>query len=151
MTEPVAHETLLFERTYACAPAVLFAAFADPAARSRWGRPSPDAVIIFDAADFRVGGRDVSRCGSALDPRFLVEAVYLDIVDGRRIVYAETVGEGSTHFSAGLYTVEITPSGARSALKLTVQLAAFTGPEAAEGVRAGFGAALDNLALEVAA
>lgn len=150
MNDPATvHQTLVFERTLACPASTLFQAFADPASRSRWGRPSPTAVVIYDAADFRVGGRDISRCGAAEDPRFQVEAVYLDIVADRRIVYAETVGEGGTRFSAALYTVEIAPLGARAQLTLTAQIAAFAGPDVVEGVRMGFTAALENLALEV--
>lgn len=146
-----AHETLVFERIYACSPATLFRAFADPQARARWGRPAPDAVIIYDAADFRVGGRDISRCGAADDPRFDVEAVYLDIQPDRRIVYAESVSEGWSRLSAALHTVEIAAANEGAALRLTVQLASFAGADMAAGVRHGFGVALENLAGEVGA
>lgn len=150
MTEAaIAHETLVFEQTFACTPQVLFGAFADPAARARWGRPSATAVIIYDQTDFRVGGRDRSRCGAQDDPRFNVEVTYLDILPGRRIVYAETVADGAMPLSASLNTVEIAPEGANAKLKVTVQLAALSGEDMAAGVRFGFNAALANLAREV--
>jgi len=147
MTGPATrHDTLAFERAFDCPPALLWDAFADPAARARWGAPSPDAVILYDATDFRVGGRDLSRCGARGDPRFHVEAIYLDIQPGARIVHSERVSEGATPLSAALHTVEIFAKGERSALRLTVQLASFGGADMAGGVRQGMSAALDNLA-----
>ncbi|MDP3855190.1 SRPBCC family protein [Phenylobacterium sp.] len=146
-----AHETLIFERPFACSPEILYGAFADPVARARWGLPSPTATIIYDEADFRVGGRDRSRCGAKSDPRFLVDVTYLDIVPNHRIVYSEKVMDGDRALSAALHTIEISPRAAAALLKVTVQLAAFEGEDMAQGVRFGFNAALDNLAREIAA
>jgi uncharacterized protein YndB with AHSA1/START domain len=143
------HETLVFERTFACPAEILYEAFADPGARARWGLPSPTATIIYDEADFRVGGRDRSRCGAKSDPRFQVDAVYLNIVPNQRIVYSEMVADGKRALSAALHTIEISHDGVKAHLKVTVQLAAFDGEDMAEGVRFGFGAALNNLGREI--
>jgi uncharacterized protein YndB with AHSA1/START domain len=144
-----AHDTIVFERSFACPPGMLYDAFADPVARARWGAPSPTAVIIYDETDFRVGGRDKSRCGSKADPRFHVEVRYLHIVPMERIVYSETVSESGTTLSAALQTIEISNTRGGSALKVTVQIASFGDAGMADGVRFGFNAALDNLAREL--
>jgi uncharacterized protein YndB with AHSA1/START domain len=143
------HGTLIFERAFACSAETLYQAFADPVARVRWGLPSPTATIIYDEADFRVGGRDRSRCGAKNDPRFRVDAVYLNIVPDRRIVYSETVADGERALSGALHTIEISHDGAKAHLKVTVQLASYDGEDAAAGVRFGFGAALNNLSTEI--
>jgi uncharacterized protein YndB with AHSA1/START domain len=146
-----AHDTIVFERSFACPVAMLYDAFADPTARARWGVPSPTAVIIYDKEEFRIGGTDLSRCGGKNDPRFHVEATYLDIVPGSRIVYSEVVTEGGRRLSAGLQTIEMKEAAGRSVLKVTIQIAAFDGADMADGVRHGFGAALNNLARELGA
>lgn len=144
-----AHDTIVFERSFACPLSMLYEAFADPVARARWGIPGSGAVIIYDKEDFRVGGTDYSRCGLKDDPRFHVEAIYLDIVPESRIVYSETVTEGGNRLSAALQTVEMSSKNGRSHLTVTVQIAAFNGADMAAGVRHGFGAALENLAREL--
>ncbi len=143
------HDTLVFERRFACTLGALYQAFADPVARARWGVPSPTAVIIFDEADFSVGGRDRSRCGPRENPHFNVDAVYLDIRPGARIVYAERVADGDTPLSGALHTLEFAADGDGAVLRATVQIAAYGGADMAQGVRQGFGAALDNLAAEL--
>lgn len=144
-----AHDTITFERSFRCPLGLLYEAFADPVARARWGTPSPSAVIIYDKADFRVGGTDLSRCGAKHDPRFHVEATYLDIMPESRIVYSETVSEAGRRLSAALQTIEMKATVEGSSLKVTVQIAAFDGADIADGVRHGFNAALANLAREL--
>lgn len=57
------HATLVFERQVPASIEKVFAALADPVARSQWGAPSETAVILYDEADFREGGQDRFRCG----------------------------------------------------------------------------------------
>src|ERR1700730_6633756 len=61
------HATLVFEREIPAPVEEVFAAFADPVARTEWGAPSDTAVVIYDEADFREGGQDRFRCGSKAD------------------------------------------------------------------------------------
>ncbi len=142
------HETLVFERDFICTRAALFEAFADPVARARWGQPSDTAVIILDSADFRVGGSDRSRCGTKENPEFQVDATYLDIQPGTRIVYSERVAKGDMPLSAALYTIEFGARGEKALLQVTVQIAAFVGADMVAGVKQGFDAALENLSRE---
>ncbi len=142
------HGVITMERTYEAAPARVFAAWSDVRARERWGRPSDDTVIVYDKAEFRVGGEDVSRCGAAGDLRFLARVRYLEIIAARRIVMAESVAEAGVSRAASLITVEFEPAGKATKLKLTLQVCALEGPGMLEGYRVGWTAALANLAAE---
>jgi uncharacterized protein YndB with AHSA1/START domain len=140
------HATIVIERTFDAPTQRVFAALSDPVARARWSAPSDTAVIIYDEADFRVGGRDIFRCGAKNDPRYRGETHYRNIVPNRRIVSTETVDELDTRLSVALTTVELEPDGELTKLKLTVQLAALGDPRMIDGTRTGYAGALDNLA-----
>jgi uncharacterized protein YndB with AHSA1/START domain len=103
------HGTVTAERIVEAPIARVYAAFADPQERERWGAPSDTAVFAYDEADFRVGGRDLARCGPKEDPRFRVEARYLDIVPERRVVSAEIVREIERPLATNLTTLELRP------------------------------------------
>ncbi len=145
----VAHETLVLQRTYAATPARVFRAWADPAARLRWGPPSDGVAMVYDTADFRAGGQDISRCGTPGVLEYRVEVRYLEILPDRRIVMSETVAQDGQILSAALITVELTAEGAGTRLAFTDQVAAIGGPDMIAGSRAGWNAALDNLVREI--
>jgi uncharacterized protein YndB with AHSA1/START domain len=151
MTEPsVTHATIVLERVYDASPARVFQALADPQARARWGTPSKNVDLVYDKTDFRVGGLDVSRCGPRGSLIYRVETRYVDIEPEQRIVSTEVVCEGWSRLSVSLITVELHPEGASTRLVLTDQIAAFGGKDMIAGSQAGFNAALDNLAVELA-
>ena len=52
----VTHATFVLERVYDAAPARVFKAFADPAAKRRWFAEGEGWQIDAFDADFRVGG-----------------------------------------------------------------------------------------------
>lgn len=150
----VSHASFTLERVYDAAPPRVFAAWADPAARLRWGPPSADTVIDYLETDFRPGGRDLSRCGPRGKPVFEVEARYADIVPDARILFSEAVRQGECLLSLALVTVELrsgTGAGDRitTRLSLTNQITAFD-PGMIDGNRGGWSAALANLATELA-
>ena len=147
--QSVMHETFVMERRYDAEPGRVFAALADPEARQRWAAPAPDQAIEYEEADFRIGGRDLSRCGPIGDLRYRVEARYLDIVPDRRIVFSETIGTGELRYSVSLISVTLAPAGPGTHLTLTVQIASLDGADMAPGCKAGLSAALDNLAVEL--
>jgi uncharacterized protein YndB with AHSA1/START domain len=150
MNSPAHHKTFVFERICEAPVKAVFAAFADPKARARWGTPSSTAVMIYDEADFRVGGRDVFRCGSMADPRFRGETRYLGIVPDRRIISSETIETGGKPLSVSLVTVDLEPAAdASTYVRLTVQLVSLDGPGMIAGSRTGYEAALDNLVREM--
>lgn len=143
--QPTIHATLVFEREISASPEAVFAAFADPVARARWGTPSDTATVIYDQADFREGGEDRFRCGSKLDPNIHGTSRYLDIVANRRIVSSETIAINGTRLCASLTTLELVPHGANTKLKNVTQLASFIGNDMVQGHETGTNASLDNL------
>ncbi len=144
----IAHATLVMERTYAAAPARVFAAWESTEARARWSAPADDIVIKYEQADFREGGRDVVRCIEPGQADFIAEVTYLDIVRDKQLVFAESVSNGDRHVSAALISVQFTPASAGTHLHLTLQIAAFDESGMEAGYQHGWAAALDNLAKE---
>ena len=150
MSEAVHHATIVLERTYDARPSRVFAAFVDPAARMRWGVPSQSVRLIYDQTDFRIGGKDVARCGPAGNLMYRVETFYQDIVPDQRIISAEVVTKDETRLAVSLITVELQPSAAGTRLVLTDQIAALSGADMVADSKAGYSAALDNLATDLA-
>jgi hypothetical protein len=62
MNDKLQHATITLQHSYSAPLERVFSEFADPGARARWSAPSND-VLIYDEADFRIGGKDVFRCG----------------------------------------------------------------------------------------
>ena len=139
------HSTLVFERTVPAPASQVFAAYADADARVRWGAPSDRSVLIYDAADFSVGGIERFRCGSKNDPKYHGTAWYHDIVPDSRIVSTERIEADGQTLCVSLTTVEFLPGGGQTRLKTTVQIASFVGAEMVKGNEEGHSASLDNL------
>jgi uncharacterized protein YndB with AHSA1/START domain len=139
------HATLIFERNIPAPIEKVFAAFADPVARSEWGAPSDTAVLVYDEADFREGGQDRFRCGSKANPNIHGMTRYLDIVANRRVVSSETISMDGKRLCASLTTLELAADGETTKLTNTTQLASFIGDEVVKGHETGTNASLDNL------
>jgi uncharacterized protein YndB with AHSA1/START domain len=144
----LAHATLIMERTYKAAPARVFAAWESVEARLRWSAPTEATKIVYDRAEFREGGVDVSRCIEPGLADFVAEVHYLNIQRDSRIVFAESVRQGGKQMSAALISVEIAPKPDGAYLLLTMQIAAFDGSGMEAGYQQGWTAALDNLVRE---
>ena len=114
--------------------------------REAWAAPSETAIFIYDETDFRVGGRDVARCGAKSDPRFRVETRYVDIVPMQRIVSTETIYEADKLLAANIATVEFLPDGQRTRIKVTVQVTSFVGKGMIDNTQAGHAGSLSNMA-----
>lgn len=141
----VAHETLVFERRLRASPDAVFAAYADVDARARWSAPSATAAVVYSSADFRVDGTDAFRCGRSDDLRFAGVVRYVDIRDGRRIVYCEVIATSDAPLSASLVTWELSADGSGTRLVVTDQVTSFVGMDMIDGSRSGMNGALDNL------
>jgi uncharacterized protein YndB with AHSA1/START domain len=144
----IAHATIVMDRTLNAAPARVFAAWADVEARKRWSAPADNIRIEYEAADFREGGRDVSRCIEPGNADYVATVNYLDIRKDARIVFAEDVTHGNKRVSAALISVELTSKGAATHLALTLQIASFDEAGMEQGYQFGWSSALDNLAKE---
>jgi uncharacterized protein YndB with AHSA1/START domain len=138
------HATITLERSYPAPPERVFTEFANPVARARWSAPSED-FLIYDEADFRVGGRDVFRCGPKGDPKFRGETRYLLIVPNVRVVSSETLDMDCQRLAVSLTTLDFEPAEDSTNLKVTVQMVSFVGPDMIHGYESGNRSALENL------
>jgi uncharacterized protein YndB with AHSA1/START domain len=145
-SNPVVHGTVVVERTIAVPVTRVYGAFADAKEREAWGAPSDTAIFVYDEIDFRVGGRDVARCGAKDDPRFRVETRYIDIVPTQRVVSTETIHEIDNLLAVNITTIEFVPEGQRTRLKVTVQVTSFVGNGMIDNTKAGHTGSLSNMA-----
>jgi uncharacterized protein YndB with AHSA1/START domain len=144
MTErSVTHATFVVERTYDAAPARVFAAWADPAAKSRWF--GGDEFEL----DFRVGGRELNRGAMESGQAYSFEARYQDIVPDQRIVYTYEMQLHGARISVSLGTVQLEPAGDGTRLTYTEQGAYLDGLDTPEQREQGTGALLDALGAEL--
>jgi uncharacterized protein YndB with AHSA1/START domain len=113
----VTHATFSLERTYEAPPARVFAAWADPAAKSRWFARD----VAEHHLDFRVGGKEIIRARPGGGPVLSFESTYQDIVDGERIVYSSALSTEEQVATVSLTTVELSPDEGGTRLVLTEQ------------------------------
>jgi uncharacterized protein YndB with AHSA1/START domain len=113
----VAHSTFSLERTYTAAPARVFAAWAEPAAKAQWfAGPNSEHRL-----DFRVGGHEIARGANSGGDVLTFESTYHDIVPSARIVYSSTLSVHDKVATVSVTTVEISPAGDGTRLVLTEQ------------------------------
>lgn len=111
----VKHTTFTLERTYAAAPATVFAAWSDPDTKARWFADADDAYSL----DFRVGGTEAVHGGGDVD--LVATSRYHDIVTDERIVYTTELFADETLCTVSLTTVQFEPDGTGTRLVLTEQ------------------------------
>ncbi|HWZ99365.1 MAG TPA: SRPBCC family protein [Candidatus Dormibacteraeota bacterium] len=148
MNDKLQHATITLQHSYSAPVERVFSEFADPTARARWSASSNDA-LIYDEADFRIGGRDVFRCGPKGDPKFRGETRYLDIVSNARVVSSETVDADGQRLAVALTTLKFESTEDGTNLTVTVQMVSFVGPDMIHGYESGNNSALKNLSLHL--
>jgi uncharacterized protein YndB with AHSA1/START domain len=138
----VEHGTFVLERVYDASPERVFAAWSEPQAKARWFGGPEEAEFELD---FRVGGWERRR-GMLPDGReYAFEAVYRDIVPGRRIVYAYDMLVDGIRISVSVATAEFEPEGDGTRLVFTEQGAFLDGHERPARREQGMGSLLDSL------
>jgi len=115
-----AHSTFVIERTYGASPQRVFDAWADESAKAQWFGPSEKPEGSY-SLDFRVGGVERLAVPASGGPVYTFDAVYQDIVRGRRIVYTYDMHRDDARISVSLATVEIEAHGEGTQLTLTEQ------------------------------
>jgi uncharacterized protein YndB with AHSA1/START domain len=137
----IEHGTFVVERVYDASPDRTFAAWSDPLAKARWYSDPEQELEL----DFRVGGWE--RHGGTLpDGReYAYQALYQDIVLGRRIVYTYDMLLDGIRISVSLATAEFKPERDGTRLVFTEQGAFLDGHEMPARREQGMGSLLDLL------
>ncbi|TIS56241.1 MAG: polyketide cyclase [Mesorhizobium sp.] len=152
MTErSVVHSTFVIKRSYAAAPAKVYFALSDPAAKKRWFADPDNPMPSRHEMDFRVGGKEVNAGGPKDGSIYTFNATYQDIVPNERIVYSYEMLFGDTRISVSLATIELRPEGNGTRLVLTEQGAFLDGHDDPATREHGTGALLDALGASLAA
>jgi uncharacterized protein YndB with AHSA1/START domain len=136
----VVHSTFSIERAYDRPPARVFAAWADPAIKSRWFGGTDETPVDLDA-DFRVGGTEQVRGDDGYVAR------YHEILPDERIVFTYDLSFGGPLVSVSVATVEFHPAGGGSGTQLTYieHGAFFDGLDDPDLRKNGTGGMLDEL------
>jgi uncharacterized protein YndB with AHSA1/START domain len=115
------HSTFVIERIYDASPKRVFDAWADQAAKSKWFGP-PEKPAGSYSLDFREGGREhlTIQTGDG-GPAYSFDAVYQDIVPGKRILYTYDMHRDEERISVSVATVEIEAHDDGTRLALTEQ------------------------------
>jgi uncharacterized protein YndB with AHSA1/START domain len=118
------HATFDIERAYDAAPARVFGAWSDPAAKTSWFGPAQSEERTLE---FAVGGREHFVAEGPDGSVYTYDARYQEIVPERRIIYTYTMDRGETRISASLSTVDIEAAGEGTRLRYTEQAAYLDG------------------------
>lgn len=122
MTERnVTHATFTIERTYPVPPVRVFHALADRQAKSKWFVGPDEWAVQKYELDFRVGGREVNSGGPKGGAVHIFNAIYQDIVENERIIYAYDMHLDDKRISVSLATIELKPEGEGTRLTFTEQ------------------------------
>jgi uncharacterized protein YndB with AHSA1/START domain len=142
------HATIKLQHSYPAPPERVFSEFADPVVRARWSAPSNDALIN-DETDFRLGGKDVFRCGPKGDQKFRGETRYLNIVTTARVVSSETLDVEGQRLPVALTTLDFEATEMGTNLTVTLQIVSFVGSDMIHTYESGNKSALGNLSLHL--
>lgn len=149
MTDTFAHATFTVERSYPQAPAKVFAAHADEAAKRRWFAEGEGFVIDSYSLDFNVGGWERARFRFGEDGAPMTnDCVYHEIVANERLVFSYTMTIGGAPLSTSLATIELKPEGKGTRLIFTEQ-GIYHGEQDIEGRKSGTAGLLERLAMEL--
>jgi uncharacterized protein YndB with AHSA1/START domain len=141
----VVHGSFTLKRVYDAAPALVFRALSDPAAKARWFAGGEGYTVTERAMDVRPGGRE--RLGGRWQNGMttLFDAVYFDVVANSRLVYAYEMHLSGRKISVSLATMQLKPVGAGTELTVTEHGSFLDGYDDAGSREHGTGILLDRL------
>ena len=147
----VTHATFSLERIYDAAPALVFRALSDKAAKARWFEGGDGWTVVEREMDVRPGGRErlKGRWASGMVTTF--DAVYFDVVANQRLVYGYEMRLDDRKISVSLATVELAPAGKGTRFTITEQGAFLDGYDDAGKREHGTGLLLDRLGASLSA
>ncbi|WP_026622345.1 YndB with AHSA1/START domain [Ensifer sp. WSM1721] len=120
-TSEIEHTTFVIERELPGSPRHAFRFWAEPKLKERWTGCHPDWTVLDEKFDFRAGGSEAKRWRTSEGNEQTFNAFYLDIAAEQRIIYAYEMSFRGERISVSLVTIELTPSGAQTHMKLTEQ------------------------------
>lgn len=146
----ITHATFCLERVYDAAPARVFHAFTDPAARMRWFFKTDSwSLHAHSGGELAIGAQESSRFSPPGATVLITnDSIYLDVVENERLIFAYSMTLGGAPLSSSLATVELRAEGKGTRLVFTEQGAYLDGNVA--GREEGTREMLESLAEEVA-
>jgi uncharacterized protein YndB with AHSA1/START domain len=142
----IKHSSFTIERKLGFDPVQVFRAWTNPEVKARWFNGPPDKwAEQLREMDIRVGGRErlAGRFSDGSESRF--EAIYLDIVPERRLVYSYEMHWQGRKISVSLASIEFVAAGRGTKLIVTEQGAFLDGYEDGGSRERGTLALMDNL------
>ncbi|HEY3782071.1 MAG TPA: SRPBCC family protein [Fimbriimonadaceae bacterium] len=128
MNSAVIHDTFTIERTLKASRERAFAVWSNKDLKARWfAGPADVWTPVKRELEFKVGGKETVLGSFSQGGSSHFDAVYMEIVDQTRIVYAYRMTVNGDLMSVSLTTVEFEDSGAGTRMKFTEQGAFFTG------------------------
>ena len=140
------HGSFTIDRKLDIDPAVVFRAWTDPAVKARWfSGPADKWTETLREMDVRVGGRErlVGQFSEGSESRF--DAVYIDVVPDRRLVYSYEMHWQGKKISVSLASIEFVAAGRGTKLIVTEQGAFLDGFDDGGSRERGTESLLDNL------
>jgi uncharacterized protein YndB with AHSA1/START domain len=125
----IVHASFTVERSFAAPPARVFAALANQEMKAKWFVGPPGWTRGKWEMDFRPGGKEYLSGGPPGGTQHIFDALYLEIVDGARVILAYNMFAGDTKLSVSLQTVELQPEGKGTRFVLTEHGAFLDGHE----------------------
>jgi uncharacterized protein YndB with AHSA1/START domain len=142
----VVHATFDLKRTYDAPVERVWKALTDAGAKQKWFGGSPGPWELLERQmDVRPGGRErlKGRWDGGVVSTF--DAVYYDVIENERLVYAYEMHLGEKKISVSLATMQLKADGAKTTLRVTEQGAFLDGYDDAGSREHGTGLLLDRL------
>ena len=129
MSDRVTFDTFTLERTLNASPDRVFEVLSNPEKKKRWFCGPASWKETARRVDFKVGGREHVAGEHAGNVTSIFDALYLDIVPNKRVVYTYEMTVNGRKISASLATLEFFAEGTKTRFVLTEQGAFFADPD----------------------